>query len=382
LQVTTGSCPEVRLRALLYHGEEAQLSGIYADGIRPFPTKSCRSNRWQFLMHYVWTCLHWRPDVVFVDHLHLAVVPFLFHRLLASPYVLFCHGIEFDGPLSALRKRAFRAAVQRLSNSRFTARRLEGLFPDVAVEPCELGLEELPLTREHILDPAIGHRSREDGRVDALPDAFGEPRQLGQRFVLIVSRLATGERYKGHDQLLAVMPRLVERLADAQLIIAGDGDDRERLQQLARASGAGQAILFAGFVSGHVLASLFARCRLFAMPSRGEGFGLVYLEAMRFAKPCIASRVDAGGEVVADGVSGLLVDPVNLQELQVAITRLLAEDALAEKLGRAGLQRLNEHYRFRHFQGRLRARLAELLPALAIGGQNCELERPLAVVDR
>src|SRR5262249_34823734 len=128
------------------------------------------------------------------------------------------------------------------------------------------------------------------------------------------------------DQLIAIMPSIVDRTPDAQLVVVGTGDDLERLKSLARESGAGKAVLFTGFASPELLACLYSRCRLFAMPSRGEGFGLVYLEAMRFAKPCIASTVDAGREVVADGETGLLVDPDNLEELRGAVERLLRDD--------------------------------------------------------
>src|SRR5262249_14206319 len=156
--------------------------------------------------------------------------------------------------------------------------------------------------------------------------------------------LAAGERYKGHDQLITIMPQLVKESPDAQLVIVGTGDDTERLKSAARQSGAGTAVLFTGFAAPDLLTALYARCRLFAMPSRGEGFGLVYLEAMRFAKPCIASRVDAGAEVVADGISGLLVDPNNLEELREKVAVLLRDDSLSTAMGRAGLELLSQRY--------------------------------------
>jgi phosphatidylinositol alpha-1,6-mannosyltransferase len=273
--------------------------------------------------------------------------------LCPQRYVLFCHAVEFDSCLSLFRRAAFRGACLRLGNSRFTARRLQAMFPQVPMRSCELGLDDLSL-------PLV-----EEAPVRSLPDAYGDPRPLGNHLVLIVGRLAAGERYKGHDQLIQIMAPLRRQVPTAQLVIAGDGDDRERLAALARAGGNGHAILFSGFAAAPVLAALFRQARLFAMPSRGEGFGLVYLEAMRFRKPCIASRADAGSEVVADGVSGLLVDPDNLAELRAAVERLLRDDALVEQMGQAGFQRLSAHYQFAHFRSRLRSRLAEVLPALA-----------------
>jgi phosphatidylinositol alpha-1,6-mannosyltransferase len=344
---------EVDVRALVYHGDTPRLAPGYWQKPGSFVAEGFRSNRWRFLNRYFSVCQGWRPDLVFVDHLHLAVIPYLFRWLLPRGYVLFCHGTEFDGGLTRLRRAAFRSAALRLSNSKFTANRLMKLFPGTSVEPCELGLDDLALPKP------------DEGTVPALLDAYGEPRQMGEQVVLIVGRVLASERYKGHDQLIAVLPELVKQLPEAQLVIAGAGDDLERLKSLACEKGVGHTVLFAGFASPVTLAALFARCRVFAMPSRGEGFGLVYLEAMRFGKPCIASRADAGGEVVADGLTGLVVDPTNLGELHGTAVRLLTDDELAGQLGRAGQERLEQRYGFTHFQERLRGRLAQVLPELA-----------------
>jgi phosphatidylinositol alpha-1,6-mannosyltransferase len=338
---------------LAYHGETPQLRPEYLDGGQWLQAVGCQSKRWRFLLRYLWIGLRWQPDLVFVDHLHLSVVPYLSRWLVPSPYVLSCHRSEFDEPLSRLRQAAYRGAALRMSNSQFMAGRLRKMFPGAIIEPCEPAIDELGI-------PAAGHEP-----VESLPDANGTPRSLGKRFVLIVARLAAGERYKGHDQLIAIMPALTKAVPDAQLVVTGSGDDADRLKALARETGGGQAVLFSGFAQPGVLASLFSRCRLFAMPSRGEGFGVVYLEAMRFGKPCIASRVDGGGEVVVDGETGLLVDPDNLDELREAIAKLLRDDGFAERVGTAGRDRFNQNYRFHHFQARLRDQLASVLPQLA-----------------
>lgn len=343
---------ELEVRALVYHGGAPRLGPGYRPGRGRFEAEGCGSRRARLVSRFLYLCLAWRPGLVFVDHLHLAVVPYLFRPLLPHGYVLFCHGTEFDGQLSRLRQAAYRGAALRLSNSRFTAARLECLFPGAAVEPCELGLDELALPFEA------------DDPLPPLPDAHGDLRLMGDRAALIVGRVLASERYKGHDQLIDALPQVLRRVPAAQLVVAGDGDDLERLKARAREAGVGRAVLFAGFAAPDLLAGLFARCRVFTMPSRGEGFGLVYLEAMRFGKPCLASCADAGGEVVADGETGLLVDPLDLGQIAEAVVRLLSDDALTARLGRAARQRLDARYRFHHFQGRLRERLARLAPGL------------------
>ena len=352
--------PEVATGVLAYHGATPELPADYLNKRQFSFAVGCESSKLRLVSQYIRLSLSWRPALIFVDHLHLAVIPYLFRWIVRVPFVVTCHGIEFDHAVTKLRRVAFLRARSRLTNSNFTADRLRRMFPGVQIDACELALDDLGIPEDAAEN------------VDSLIDAFGLSQPLGQRFVLIVSRLASKERYKGHDQLIAIMPSIIDKIPDAQLVIVGAGDDAERLQALARESGAGKAVLFTGFAPPELLAALYARCRLFAMPSRGEGFGLVYLEAMRFAKPCVASTVDAGREVVADGETGLLVDPDNLEELRAAVERLLRDDALAARLGKTGLARLEGRYRFRHYRARLQEKLAEVVPAFA---ERCPSER-------
>ena len=89
------------------------------------------------------------------------------------------------------------------------------------------------------------------------------------------------------------------------------------------------------------------------MPSRGEGFGLVYLEAMRAARPCIAARNGAATEIVVDGETGLLVDPLDPGEIAAAIGRLLGFPELARRLGQAGRRRYEQSFTLRNYRERL-----------------------------
>jgi glycosyltransferase involved in cell wall biosynthesis len=369
LQTMSGNGLEIQVRALCHHGGAPKLAAGYLPHPQLFQGQGCHSSRRKFLAQYAWQCLSWRPHLVVVGHLHLSVVAYLCRWLTSAKYALFCHGVEFDEGMSKLRQAAFRGAAVRLGISRFTANRLNERFADVVVEPCELAVDDVTL-------PPAGEE------VNALPDAFGVSKALGKHLVLIVGRLASGERYKGHDQLITIMPSVVGRVPSAQLVVAGSGDDLERLKERARQSGVGQAILFPGFVSAGALATLFERCQLFAMPSRGEGFGLVYVEAMRFAKPCIASPVDAGGEVVVDGQTGYLIDPSDLNGLRQAIIRLLTDPELADRLGRAGLERLQSYYCFEHFRFRFQNLLARVLPELAEQRPEAVSNEVLVRVDR
>jgi phosphatidylinositol alpha-1,6-mannosyltransferase len=156
--------------------------------------------------------------------------------------------------------------------------------------------------------------------------------------------MAAGEIYKGHDELIDAWPHVLSAIPEAELVVVGDGDDAARLR-----AKAGRGITFTGFVHRATLNQLYADAALFAMPSRGEGFGLVYLEAMAHGLPCIGSIHDAAAEVIDHGKTGLLVDLSDREALGRAIVCLLRDPGLRLGMGRAGLERLEQHFTFERF---------------------------------
>src|SRR5262249_26087317 len=139
-------------------------------------------------------------------------------------------------------------------------------------------------------NPAFGGRSIgvcHLGAPDEVDDGAGPETADGPApgFALIVGRMAAAERYKGHDLLLDVWPKVAAAVPDARMVVVGGGDDRARLE--ARAAALGGGVVFAGSLAPAALARRYRECAFFVMPSRGEGFGIVYLEAMRAGKACI-----------------------------------------------------------------------------------------------
>lgn len=269
---------------------------------------------------------------------------------LRSPYLVAIYGIEVWQRLSGARSRALRRATLRLATSRHT---LDGAL---LANPGLGAADVVPLCLEERA-PA--------GTIDgALLD------RAGSGFLLIVGRMAASERYKGHEQLLRALRHLAATSPSAgpgtthpRLVVAGDGDDRPRLEALAADLGVASQVLFTGFVSEATLAELYARSAVFVMPSRGEGFGLVYLEAMRAARPCLAARDSAAAEIVADGATGLLVDPLDPEAIAGALARLLAAPDLARSMGEAGRDRLARCFSPHHFRTRFWPLLDQLTAA-------------------
>jgi len=134
-----------------------------------------------------------------------------------------------------------------------------------------------------------------------------------------MGRLVSAERYKGFDEVLEQLPEIVARLPDLVYMIVGDGNDRPRLEEKARALGIRDHVVFTGFVSEREKCDHYNLADAFVMPSRGEGFGIVFLEAMASGIPVVGSTADGSREALRNGALGLLVDPGDPEALRRAI---------------------------------------------------------------
>jgi phosphatidyl-myo-inositol dimannoside synthase len=176
---------------------------------------------------------------------------------------------------------------------------------------------------------------------DATPEAIAHPT------FLTIARIE--ERYKGHDVMVRALPLILAKVPNARWVVIGDGSLRGGLEQLAHSYGVAESIQFLGAVSDQQRNLWLRRARLLVMPSRlpaggfaGEGFGIVYLEAGAYGKPVVAGNVGGAVDAVADGESGLLVDPTDPLAVAKAITSLLLDAELAARLGAAGAHRARQ----------------------------------------
>jgi phosphatidylinositol alpha-1,6-mannosyltransferase len=292
------------------------------------------------MMLKIWQCSLDRTTAIVFDHLGPARAFGVLPRLLRRPYALSMLGIEVWEPLSWERRAALEGAHLRLSISRYTeqrARLISPWLPEVKV--LHLALEEC--------DP--------QGDIDA-----GLVERLGVGYILIVGRLTGKERYKGHDELLEALPAVLHKVPYAKLVIVGKGNDQPRLEAVARDLDITSHVVFTGFVSEATLEQLYKHCGVFVMPSRKEGFGLVFLEAMKARKPTIALRDSSVAEIIVDGETGILIDNYGA-ELEQALTRLLQDTELAHRMGEAGHERWKNVFSFERYKSTLQQYLDEWL---------------------
>jgi phosphatidyl-myo-inositol dimannoside synthase len=241
------------------------------------------------------------------------------------------HGLEVWEGLRADYARVISRADQIFVNSGFTLRRYERMHgPLPMARVCWLGTEH-----------------------DAPPDTPAT--FTGPPTVLIVGRLDTTQGWKGHAELIDCWPKVVAAVHGARLVIAGGGTGLAAMRDTARASSAASSIDVLGYVSEADMPALFERAHVFAMPSRQEGFGIVYVEAMRYGVPVVASVHDAGREINVDGETGFNVDLERRDELSERLIYLLSDPDRAAAMGHAGLRRWHQHFTYSSFAKRFLA---------------------------
>ena len=246
-------------------------------------------------------------DVVFCGHVHAVYFSSLLARVLRARLWLQVHGVEAWRQPSLLSGRAVAAAHLVTAVSRYTRERLlqwSDISPyRVRVLPCTYGSQFVP-------GPKVTAVSRQLGL-------------QGRRTILSVSRLAAGERYKGHDRIIRLLPRLLNGVADVRYLVVGDGDDRTRLEALASDLGVAGKVVFAGAVSDEMLADYYRLADVYALPSTGEGFGITFLEAAACGVPVVGGSLDGSLDALADGAIGVTVDPHDDQALLNALCAAL-----------------------------------------------------------
>ena len=161
--------------------------------------------------------------------------------------------------------------------------------------------------------------------------------------------------------MISALPQVLQSLPDTILVLVGDGQDRPRLEQLAQDVGVTAHTRFLHGLTQEELFACYAHCDVFALPSKGEGFGLVYLEAMAHGKPVIGGAHGGALDVIVDGETGLLVPHGDAAKLAAAMQRLLVDPARAAAMGSQGRQRVQTLYTFERFQIALTQALGDVL---------------------
>jgi phosphatidylinositol alpha-1,6-mannosyltransferase len=295
----------------------------------------------------------WRRRLAIVaTHPHLAPVAWVARAATGAPYAVWCHGIEVWGPLGRATRFGIARADRVFAPSRFTAEQVERW--------AALGRGSVRVM-PHCVPPELA-------------PARG-PNDAGRRVpgsVLTVARLEPEHSYKGVDTLIAGWPGVLEAVPGATLTVVGDGADRARLERLADKLEIGSSVTFTGQLSDDGLADRYATASVFALPARhrtgsdaqGEGFGLVFVEAGAAGLPVVAGAGGGADDAVEHDVSGLVVDPRDVEAVGAAVARILTDRSLAERLGGGGRRLAETRFSYEAF----RDAAVELVEGMPIRG--------------
>jgi phosphatidyl-myo-inositol dimannoside synthase len=308
---------------------------------RPWPIgtalSACGGSRLAFVWRALTAALR-QPAVLIVAHVHLAVLVPLVRCLAPWTHVVtVLYGEECWPRLTRLRRIGLRCSTRVLAISHYTretAIRSQGLHPG----------------RVHTVHLALNR----DWRVATAAGPRGGTRQA-RPFFLVVSRLDPEHLwYKGVDHTIAAFARLAESPSFVHdLVICGGGAAHAQLEQRIAELGLAARIRVTGRVNDDELQRLYGGCTALVLPSSGEGFGLVYLEAMSHAKPVIAAAATAVPEVIVDGECGMLVPYGDVAAIAAAMLAIGSDHRLAERLGGSGRRRVVTEFSFERFARRL-----------------------------
>lgn len=314
--------------------------------MKPATFDGCRGNKLEFVLKALgWAARH-RNSLAVVGHIGQAPVAWILSKLgLLRSYILVLHGIEAWKKAVWLDRQAARGAVCIVATTQYTAQEFckhNGIPPD----------------RLRVIPLALA-----DEKIDV--DLFLPTRQPDLA-ILTVGRLSVDDRHKGIDTLIKAVEKVRNNGAKVRLTVVGDGDDVPRLKELASRLELDGHVAFLGAVPDCRLRKLYQECDVFAMPSKKEGFGIVFLEAMRCGRPCIGGNHGGTPEVITHGVDGYLVDYGDVDQLARYLIEFSQRPALRQEMGLKGYEKVKTGYLFSH----MRDNWFALLTSLSANAEN------------
>ncbi|MGB5975136.1 MAG: glycosyltransferase, partial [Nodosilinea sp.] len=268
-------------------------------------------------------------------------------RWLGIPYWILVYGVDAWDIEDPWRRRALQEAQNIVSISGYTRDRLmheQGLSADrISLLPVTFNID-----RFHIGPKSNYLLDRHHLKVD-------------QPVILTVARLADDEQYKGYDQVIRAMPLIRQQVPDVHYVLVGKGSDRPRVEALINSLDLQDCVTLAGFVPDQEIRDYYNLCDVFAMPSKGEGFGIVYLEALACGKPAVGGNQDGALDALCNGELGVLVDPDSIDEIALTLTEILQGKSSHPLLYQPETlrQKVKEIYGFESFQANLLALLRQ-----------------------
>ena len=287
---------------------------------------SCNKNKLKFLLLCLFECIKFRPDVAICGHLNQGIpLSLIFRACCVNKRVLILHGIEVWGRISLSMRKLFLLFNKSMAVSSYTRDSFLQQIPKYDPGLCNV----FPNTIDSYLIEMFNHNKKDVDEVITL---------------LSVSRLDVTERDKGIIDVLYALSML--NIKNLKYKVVGDGNDRDYLEKIVSDLNITPIVEFTGRVSDQELLDIYQSADVFVLPSSKEGFGIVYLEAMLFQLPVIASREKGVLDVVEDSKNGFLCDYGDRKALSESIYKLACDEQVRSRMGNYGYKLVTQGGKF------------------------------------
>jgi len=311
----------------------------------------------RFVSHFLRQVLTTKYTWIVFGHVSLSPLALMMRAFNRATRIgVIAHGVEVWHPLSRLQRKALQRSDFILAVSEYTKREV------------------------------IKHNGVEENKISIFPntlDPYWEKTpgttNINSEYpvLLSVSRMNKEDRYKGIDDVIRALPTIVRESGPVTYRVVGNGDDVPRLQALAAGLGVSRYVDFVGELPDSELREQYRQCSIFAMPSRKEGFGIVFLEAMSYGKAVVGGSHGGTPSVVKDGETGLLVENSDVPGIAQAIVHLLNNEETRLQFGKAGHERLLSKFTFDQFEKNFRTVLESVTSPMSNVQRPTSNESPI-----
>lgn len=262
-----------------------------------------------FIIESFFKIILFKPDFVLCNHIGFILLAYIYKNIFKIPYGFMAHGIEVWNIKNKVKKIAVKNADFIITVSSHTFNKLIAQMPEIG--------DKIFILPNTVDDTKFypTHKSKK------LLNKYNI--SLEDKIILTVCRLDSKEKYKGYDKVIQILSDVLKLIPNLKYLIIGSGDDEVRIKKIIKDFNLEKNVILAGFIPDEEINDYYNLADIFVMPSKGEGFGIVFLEALACGIPVIAGNQDGSKEPLLNGELGILVDPDNLEDIKKAIINFL-----------------------------------------------------------
>lgn len=289
-----------------------------------------------------------RPKFIVCGHINIIPLNYILKRVLGVGYISITHGIEVWNIKRGIKQKGLTLSKLIICVSNYTKFKIQN----------QISLEE---SKFFMLPNTVDEkRFYISVKPKYLMDRYNIDEEC--KVILTICRLDEREKYKGYDRIIKILPKIMTKVPKIKYIIGGKGNDIYRIKKLINKLGLQNKVIITGFIPEEELVDYYNLCDVFAMPSKGEGFGIVFLEALACGKPVIAGNKDGSVDALLNGELGILVNPDDENDIVEVLIKVLKGE-VSKKLTDSEYLRTKvlENYSIDRFRKKVIKLIKELL---------------------